>query len=314
MKCLVTGAAGFIGSALIKRLTNEDYEVRGLVHLEQPIHPIKNVEYIQGDIADKESIRSAVEGSNVVFHCAALVRSFGRKKKFYEVNYEGTKNLVILCEEYDVGRFVFLSHMDYECGKNAGYYSKTKKLAEQYLIEQHKEKGFPAIIIRPGNVYGPGATIWVLWLLEAIKKNRIALIDGGKGIFLHTYIDNLLDALILSMKEPKAVGKAIDITDGINDTCWGEYINSLARLAGKSPIKRNFSKNTALLLSNFMILLHNVFRIKPLVTPTAVHIFTNSNKVSIKSAKEILNYEPAVGIEEGMRQVENWIRSEGYID
>ncbi|MCK4828228.1 NAD-dependent epimerase/dehydratase family protein, partial [bacterium] len=74
MKCLVTGSAGFIGSALIKRLTNEGYKVRGLVHLEQPRHPIKNVEYIQGDIADKESIRSAVEGADVVFHCAALVK------------------------------------------------------------------------------------------------------------------------------------------------------------------------------------------------------------------------------------------------
>jgi len=116
------------------------------------------------------------------------------------------------------------------------------------------------------------------------------------------------------MKEPNAVGKTIDITDGVNDTCWGEYVNSLARLAGKSPIKRNFSKNTALLLSNFMILSYNVFRIKPLVTPTAVHIFTNSKKISIKSAKEILNYEPVVDFEEGMRQVENWLRCEGHIN
>ena len=76
MKCLVTGAAGFIGSALIKRLASDDNGVKGLIHQVQPVHPIRNVEYIKGDITNKESIRSAVKGVDVVFHCAALVKDF----------------------------------------------------------------------------------------------------------------------------------------------------------------------------------------------------------------------------------------------
>ena len=122
MKCLVTGATGFIGSALTKKLARDGYEVNGLVHQALPKCLIKNVEYIKGDITNKESIKSVLESVDVVFHCAAFVKDFGRKKKFFEINYEGTKNLVTLCKGHDISRFIFLSHMDYEYGKNAGYY------------------------------------------------------------------------------------------------------------------------------------------------------------------------------------------------
>ena len=186
-------------------------------------------------------------------------------------------------------------------------------MAEQYLLDKHKNDDFPVVIMRPGNVYGPGATTWVLRPLRAIQKNKIALIDKGGGIFLHTYIDNLIDALLNAMQEPKAIGETIDITDGDNSITWGEYLNALAEIAGKNPIKRNMSKNTALILGKIMILLYNLFRIEPMVTPMAVEVFTNQNKISIEKAQKLLGYKPKIDYKEGMKQVENWLKSEGYI-
>jgi len=248
-----------------------------------------------------------------VFHCSALVKDYGKKKNFYKINFEGTKNIFKLCQKNNVRKFIFLGHLDYKSGNNIGYYSKTKRLAEIFLIDKYNKIKFPVIIIRPGNVYGPGANVWVIKPLKAIKKNRIALIDKGEGIFHHTYIDNLIDALILSIKEPRAIGKIIEITDGTNENTWGEYLNILARLAGKKPIERNISKNIALILSYCMLIFYNLFRIKPFVTPTAVNILSNKKEISIEPAIELLNYNPSVDFKTGMKKVEIWLRNEGYI-
>ena len=314
MKCLVTGSSGFIGSALVKRLSSEGYKVRGLYHNKEPESKFDNVVYFKGDVADIDSLKPAIDGVEVVFHCAALVRDYGKRNKFLDVNFEGTKNLVMLSKKYGVKRFIFLSHLDYENVNNFGYYSESKKLAEKYLIEENRYENFPVIIIQPGNVYGPGRAVWVLFPLKAIKRHRIALIDKGNGIFLHTYIDNLVDALLKSLKAEEAIGRIIQITDGDNDTRWGDYLNSLAKLAGESSINKNLSKKNAFFIARIMIFLNKVFGIKPILSPTAVNILSNQKKVSIKMANEILNYNPVIHYKEGMMRVEDWLREEGYIN
>lgn len=313
MKCLVTGAAGFIGNSLVKRLVEEGYEVTGLIHKQKPENFVEKAKYINGDVTQLYSIRPLVKDIDFVFHCAAMVRDYGPKNIFYKVNFEGTKNLVQSCEKFGIKKFVFLSHINYTQDKKSGYYSETKALAEQYLLEKHKKNQFPVVIIRPGNVYGPGATTWILRPLKAIQKKRISLIDNGNGIFLHTYIDNLLDALIAALHEPKAIGERIDVTDGDNSTTWGEYLNCLAELSGKPQIKKNMSKRTALFIGKIMLFLNKVFRVEPWVTPMAVNVFTNQKEVSIEKAKSLLNYEPQVDFDEGMKQVENWLREKNLI-
>jgi nucleoside-diphosphate-sugar epimerase len=250
---------------------------------------------------------------DIVFHCAAAVKDYGPKEEFYQINVEGTKHLVAACEAHAVKRLIFLSHIRYESEKSGADYRATKALAEQYLLEKYSQEKFPVVIIRPGNVYGPGATTWVLRPLRAIQKNRIALIDEGNGIFLHTYIENLIDALLAAVDEPRAIGKTIDVTDGDNTTTWGEYLNALAKITHKPPIQKHLSKRTALFVSRFMMILYKVFRIEPWVTPMAVEIFTNRQTVSIEAAKSILGYTPKIGLSEGLQHVEQWLKADGYI-
>jgi nucleoside-diphosphate-sugar epimerase len=312
MRYLVTGAAGFIGGALVRRLILEGHQVRGILHHTQPTFFHTNVEYITGNITDKEFLTSVLDKVDVVFHCAALVKDYGPKEEFYQVNVEGTKNLVTACEERSIKRFVFLSHIRYESETRSAEYRTTKKEAEQYLLEKHVQKQFPMVIIRPGNVYGPGATTWVLRPLQSIKKNRIALIDGGRGIFIHTYIENLIDALLAAAEKPRAIGETIDITDEENTTTWGEYLNALAQMADKPPIHLNLSKRTALFTSKLMMIRYKLFRIEPWVTPMAVEVFTNHNIVSIEKAKDILDYSPKIDFKEGLKHVEHWLKTKGY--
>ncbi|DAC73127.1 MAG TPA: hypothetical protein DSN98_01600 [Thermoplasmata archaeon] len=313
MRCLITGAAGFIGSSLVQRLVSEGHFVRGIIHHTQPTFFHKQVEYLSGDITDSAFLKSSMDQVDVVFHCAALVKDYGPRHIFDQINIEGTKNLIAASEASLIKKFIYLSHIRYETGKSRGYYHKTKAAAEHILIEKYTHDHFPVVIIRPGNVYGPGAKTWVLRPLLAIQKNRIALIDKGTGIFLHTYIDNLLDALLVALREPGVIGESIDITDGDNATTWGDYLNALAKMAGKPPIKKHMSKRTALVVGKLMMAGYTLIKIEPWVTPVAVEIFTNQNSVSLKKAKTLLNYKPAVAYEEGMKRVRQWLEKEHYI-
>ncbi len=313
MKCFITGATGFIGGSLLKRLIDEGYEVRGLIHEKKPATFEEKAEYVYGDIRNINAIRSYLNDIDFVFHCAALVKDYGSRKNFYDINVEGTKNLVTISKECAIKRFIFLSHINYEEDKNISDYRETKLIAEEILKREFRNNGFPMIILRPGNVIGPGATTWVLRPLEAIKKNRIALINHGKGIFHHTYIDNLLDAIIASLEIKDAVGKSFNITDGDHNVTWEKYFNDLAKIAGSRQIERNLSKKNALLIGKIMILAHKIFKIKPWITPYAVNILTNEYKVSIDTAKDVLGYEPKIDYYEGIKNIKKWLKTEKYI-
>ncbi len=313
MRYLVTGAAGFIGGALVHRLISEGHQVRGMIHHTHPTFFHPQLEYVTGDITDIAFLTSALSQIDVVFHCAAVVNDYGPKKEFHRINIDGTKHLVTACKKHPVKRFVFLSHIQSETITRNAEYRVTKKEAEEYLLERHRQEQFPVVIIRPGNVYGPGATTWVLRPLHAIQKNHIALIDGGSGIFLHTYIENLLDALKAAAEKPRAIGETIDVTDGDNSTTWGEYLNAIAQMLHKPPIQRNMSKRTAMFISKLMMIRYKLFRIEPWVTPMAVEIFTNHHTVSIGKAHEILSYTPKIDYTEGLHQVEHWLEMNGYI-
>jgi nucleoside-diphosphate-sugar epimerase len=312
MNCLVTGASGFIGSALVKRLLQEGHHVRAVLHTNPPRHQDSQVEYVNADLTELTSLSPLLYDIDIVFHCAALVKDFGSKKEIMNVNLKGTQHLVETCTS-KIQRFIFLSHLHNPSTKKIKGYSYSKALAEHFLLEKHRTEQFPAVIIRPGNVYGPGATTWCLRPLQAIQQDRIALIDKGDGLFLHTYIDNLIDGLLSAMIASSIDGEVIEITDGDNSTTWKTYLNDLADIAGKPPISQNITKTTANLISTYMMMRYHLLHKDPLLTPTAVHIFTNQRTVSIKKATKLLRYSPSVDYTEGMKRMALWLKTEHYI-
>jgi len=312
MNCVVTGAAGFIGSALVKRLTQEGHHVRAVIHKKPPASSEHNIEYVYADLTDPSTLTNILHEDDIVIHCAALVKDYGSEKEIINVNLNGTKHLVHACHN-KISRFIFLSHLHSTSHKKIGAYSSSKGLAEHYLLQEHQQNQFPMVIIRPGSVFGPQATTWCLRPLQAIQQDRIALIKQGAGLFLHTYIDNLIDSLLLSLTAPRLEGEIIEITDGNNTTTWKTYLNDLAHLAGKPPIQRNISQTTAAILSRMMMFRYHLFHTPPLLTPTAVHLFTNKQTVSLEKAHRLLGYSPKIDYVDAMKHIEQWLRQEHYI-
>ena len=310
MRCLVTGAGGYIGDSLVKRLVLQGHEVLGLINKSKPKHPEKKATYINGDITEINTIKNVVKDVDIIFHCAALVKDYGAKKKFYKVNFEGTKNLVDLCKSIDIKRFIFIGHIGYESRNYKSNYAKTKELAEKYLLKKYELENFPSVVIRPGNVFGPGAKTWVLRPYDSILKNRISLIDNGVGIFHHTYIDNLVDALIAAINKPQVTGEVIDVTDGDASITWKTYFNDLAKIAGKKQIKKNMSKKMAITIGKIMLILNILFKIKPWITPAAVGILTNKKPISIEKAQKLLGYKPKINYNNAMKVIRKWLQDE----
>ena len=313
MKFFVTGSSGYIGGSIIKRLVGLNHEVVALIHKNDPKERLDTVLYIQGDITNVQTFSSSIKDIDVVFHCAAYVKDYGPKKIFYEVNVQGTKQLIELFTGTSIKRFFFLSHLPYESSSVVSKYTVTKQIAESVLQEAYEESGFPMTIIRPGNIYGPGDTLWVRRPIQALLNNRLLLVDKGTGIFHHTYIDNLLDALMICTQHSSSLGKTIEITDGDNLTTWATYFNDLAAILGKEPITRTISKKTAQRIGFVMQHLFPLFNLTPWITSFAVDILTNTMIYDIKKVQQIIDYEPKVTYTDAMIRIKEWIESNGVL-
>ncbi len=306
MRCLVTGASGFIGSKLVSRLLDKGFDVVGLTHSRKPVCEDERVKYIKVDIADKKSLEKVEGGFDFVFHCAAYVRDYGKKEVFYRVNVEGTKNIVELSR--DTRGFVYISHIPYEKNSFFNYYSETKIIAEKYLLNKYREEGFPVVVIRPGNVYGPGWTPWVTRVADALFNGKLWLIDRGEGFFHHTYIDNLVDAILLSM-ERRAEGRILNVTDG-EIHIWRDYFRFISNAINLEAPTRSIPGWIALSISYVSMVAYKLFGVTPIITPFAVNIFTNKSMISIDETREALGYTPKVSFSEGVRRVSKWLREE----
>lgn len=305
MRILLTGAAGYIGKNLLFRLNSLNHKVTAIIH-HDPSVIVENVCYHQGDLTDRLFIHSLPSDIDVVIHCAALVKDFGPKQQFIDVNYKATKYLADYYNDCDIDQFIFLSHIDYEKNQTFNYYAQTKKMAESYLLNEYEQSSFPVTILRPGNVFGPGATIWVKKIIHAIQKKRIALIDDGQSTFFHTYIDNLLDAILLSIDNPKVIGETLNITDGDNSIVWKKYFSDLAIIINEQPPNKNISKHLAISVAYMMMIRYLLLKKDPWITPASVQLLTAEKEISIKKSKELLYYYPSVNYGTAMNNIKKW--------
>lgn len=176
MKVLVTGATGFIGSSVLRRLTHEGYEPVALVRAKSNLEAISDfvdtVELRYGDVTDADSVANAMKGVKQVYHCAGVARiGPGHDDMLYKVNVEGTRNVLREALRNDVERVVFTSSVSavgitgskkpatedqhWNLDKLNVPYFRTKHLAELEVAEAVKQ-GLDCVTVNPSYVFGPG--------------------------------------------------------------------------------------------------------------------------------------------------------------
>lgn len=211
---LITGATGFIGSKLVKKLLTAGYKVRALVLANDPL--IKNLEGLNceiftGDILDKNSLTEPLKNVSIVYHLAGIMVS-ADKDAFYKLNFLGTKNLLEKCIETKIKHFIFLS------AAAANYkipttYGQVKYLTEKLIIENHK---IDYTIIRPTLVYGPNGGQEFMLYLKNLKNSSMffPLINFGKARKQFVYIEDLLTGLSFLPDNNKSFGKIYNFSGG----------------------------------------------------------------------------------------------------
>jgi nucleoside-diphosphate-sugar epimerase len=240
---LVTGASGFIGSRLVEYLVNyANADVRALVRgFGRAAHIARmQVKLIPGDITNPDSIRKAMAGCEIVFHCAAGMAGEDEERK--SATLDGTRNMLDAAVEAKVKRFVHVSSVAVY-GPDPGpvvdentplipsddVYADSKLEADKLVSEYGTTKGLPIVILRPAIVYGPRAGGWTLGPIQNLRTGRLTLLDGGEGIANQVYIDDVVQAMLLAATRPEAIGETFVISGGAPVT-WKEFLGYYARL------------------------------------------------------------------------------------
>ena len=323
MKALVTGANGFIGSNVVKRLLEEQETVNVLVRKTSDLKFLKglDVNYFYGDITDYGSIEPAMKGVDKVFHVAGLAADWGSYEKFEKVNYKGTINVAKAAATATVKRFIYISTVAFHGfgktnvveddlpAKNLIPYAETKLLAEEWLWEYAKVVKMQITAVRPGNVFGVNDHTFISKYIDAMKAGKFAEVNHGHSKTCPVYIENLVDVIMLVSKEEKAVGNAYLATDGL-DISWHEFNSQLAEKLHiklkKSSIPYGIAMATARIYYGF----YTLFNIKsePFLTPYRINNGGLDYHFSIQKLKDHFGYQPKIGLDEALTRTVKWYK------
>ena len=265
-KVFITGGAGFIGSTLAGRLVERnrivifDNLTRDSLK-DKPIRNHPNLELIKGDILDFDSLQRAMAGADIVVHCAAIAGIDTVIKKpvtTMRVNMMGSANVLEAAAQLPrIDRVVCFSTSEV-FGQHAFRSTETdstvmgrvgearwtyavSKLAEEHLaIAYFQEKALPTTVVRPFNVYGPGQVgegALRTFIQRAIRNEPIEIHGDGTQIRAWCYVDDMVDAVLLAMEHPKAVGESFNIGNQRAVTTIYGLVSAVVRvLDSKSPI------------------------------------------------------------------------------
>jgi len=227
---LVTGATGFVGSHVAEALARRGDSVRALVRrgADTSLLERTGIQIARGDLSDPSSLKVAVEGCDVVVHCAAKVGDWGHVDEFRRINVEGLRSLLDAVLGKPLHRFVHVSTLGvYEARHHHGTdeteplperhidgYTQSKVEAERLVLQYHRKQGVPVVILRPGFVYGPRDRTVLPRLVDRLKEGSVIYIAGGKHALNTTFVGNIADAALLSIDSPNAAGEIFNITDG----------------------------------------------------------------------------------------------------
>ena len=312
-RVLVTGAGGFIGSHLIERLAREGARVRALVHYDAlgswgwldhtPAHD--GIEVIAGDIADRDSVQRAMDSVEIVFHLAALIAipySYHAPESYVRTNVIGTLNVLQAARELHVARLIHTSTSEVygtaltvpiaESHPLQGQspYSASKIAADKMAEAFHCSFGVPVVTVRPFNTFGPrqsARAVIPTIITQCLVGDTVRLGSMHPTRDLN-FVANTVDGMLAAALAPDAVGQTVNLGSGREIS-----IGDLARL-----IAGRIGKQIQLVVEQQ--------RVRPENSEVERLLADNS------LANRLLNWKPAISLEEGLEQTISWFPREPW--
>jgi len=326
VRVLVTGATGFIGTSLVRRLRAEQMDVRALVHSPEKAATLANlgVEIVVGDITDLKALRAAVDGIETVYHLAGRLLMPGvPASEYWRTHYEGTQCILDVCHSNSsFQRFILCSstgvlgptgeHPADESAPAAptNVYEETKWRAEE-LVQRAIHLGMPGVIIRPGFVYGPGDS-HLLGFFKMVQRRLFRPI-GRKPVVLHPlYVDDLTDAWLLAASVPQALGECFHIS-GAETVDIAELAKIIARAVGSRETRGWVPSPLAWGLGLGGDFLASTLHISPPLTRSRLDFLTNSRVYDVSKAQRLLGFTAKTDLACGITQTVRWYQKIGSL-
>ena len=303
----ITGATGFVGTVLTRRLAAAGWKIRALI---RPASTYKrpagiNVEWIDGDLEDVASLGRLVHGADAVVHCAGRVRGATRVQ-FNRVNVDGTARLVKLAvDQHPTPRFLLISSLAAR-EPHLSPYAASKREGEEVLVEK-SDKLFWTVF-RPSAIYGPGDRE-LMPVFHWMKKGVAPVLGSGNNRFSLLYVEDLAEAIVQWLDHKSNPACTYELHDGQpGGYSWRDVIDTVAHLRqGKSVIAIRIPLVVARLVSMLNLITARALGYAPMLTPGKVRELRHTNWVCDNAAlNSATGWTPKILLAEGLQRILRW--------
>jgi nucleoside-diphosphate-sugar epimerase len=331
MRLLVTGGTGFIGSHLAEEGRRRGAEVVVLGLTDRPEEKAnvetltrQGVEVLSGSITDADLCGQAVRGATQVFHLAVAMREGGKSDEFFQsVNLEGTRRLLEAAARGGVRRFVYCSTIGIYGHRAPGItredsplapgniYERTKVAAEKLVRQFGESHRLPYAILRPADVYGPRDQR-LLKLFKGVSRGRFPLFGKGSGRRHMVFVEDVVSAFFRACERDQALGQAM-IVAGPRACTLRELIESVQRATGSRRFGIRLPLAPMLTAAAVVEDVSRALKVDPPIYRRRMDFFSSDSEFDTTRARQLLEWEPRVELEEGVRRTLEDYRRAGLV-
>jgi len=299
---VITGATGFIGGVLAKRLSSPEYRVRALVRSASYNKRPQDIEvdWVTGDLDNIESLQQLVDGADAIVHCAGTVRG-AVQNDFDKVNVDGVAQLVKVAAQLSpTPRFLLISSLAAREPQLSDYASS--KLKGEKALATSSGNMFWSVM-RPPAVYGPGDRE-MRPLFQWMLRGFAPLIGSDKNRVSLLYVQDLVDAIVSWLDSSCQPQQFYELHDGHeNGYSWQEIIETVERLRGNSVFRTNIPIPLVNAIASMNLMITKVLGSSPILTPGKVRELTHANWVANNHLlSSQTGWAPKTSLEKGLRQ------------
>ncbi|MFZ0389942.1 MAG: NAD(P)-dependent oxidoreductase [Calditrichia bacterium] len=325
-RILVTGAAGFIGGYLLRRLSEYGLDVTGSVLRPEEAGEMEALDFksVVLDLADDGDWDSLLEGFDIVFNIAAMFQEVEFGEMLYDkVNHQGALKLAQTANRVGVKRFIHCSTVgvhgsvkEIPATENSPYnpmdlYHRTKLAGELAILNFAKglpENGMIITVNRPAMVYGPG-DVRMLKFFKAILSGRFRMIGSGNILAHLGYIEDQTESFLLCAvtAREKIHGEAFNIASG-EPVTLNYFARTIADYAGVKLSGLHIPVAPVWLTALFFEIICKPLKIRPPLFRRRIGFFTHNRAFDLRKAKKHLGYESAWNLEDGIRETIKWYK------
>ncbi len=326
-RALVTGATGFTGSVLVKKLVKQGVKVVAIARPTSNLKPFDGlpIKWLKGDVFEPNLINEAVKGVNYIFH---MVTPFREAKSadtsYYNVHVLSTQLLArAVLKEPGFKRFIHVSTIgihghvenppgDENCPMKPGdIYQETKLEGETWIRNFANQKQLPVTIVRPAGIYGPGEKR-LLKIFKWVAKGRVPLIGNGSNLLHFIHVDDLTNFFILSATHPKAVGETF-ICGSPSAMTFKEMVDIISKYYQVSVKFIKFPAAPIFAIGDLLELICRPLGIEPPIYRRRLAFYTKDRSFNTAKMNNLLGFVPAHSDEEGLQEQAQWYLDQEWI-